>query len=133
VNGERTNLFFGKSMMEVSRNAIKDFLGVLEIKEYEKYSRLQAILGKNKRASLNYIKERVWGKLQEWKEIFLSQAGWEVLLKVVVQVIPTLTMSCFKLPIKFCHDTEAMIRKFWWGHLGVGGGGGLENFMPIKG
>ena len=29
-------------MMEVSRNAIKDFLGALEIKEYEKYLRLQA-------------------------------------------------------------------------------------------
>ena len=78
--------------MEVSRNAIKDFLEVLEIKEYEKYLRLQAILGKNKRASLNYIKERVWGKLQGWKEKILSQAGWEVLLKVVVQVIPTLTI-----------------------------------------
>ena len=64
-------------MMEVSRNAIKDFLGGLEIKEYEKYLRLQASLGKNKRASLNYIKERVWGKLQWRKEIFffLKQDG----------------------------------------------------------
>ena len=104
--------------MEVSRNAIKDFLGVLEIKEYEKYLRLQAILGKNKRASLNYIKERVWGKLQGWKEKILSQAGWEVLLKVVVQVIPTLTKSCFKLPVKFCHDIKAMIRRFWRGQMG---------------
>lgn len=45
------------------------------------------MVGRNKRASLNYIKDLVWGKLQGWKEKLLSQAGKEVLLKVVVQAI----------------------------------------------
>lgn len=34
---------------------------------------LPAVVGKIKRASLNYIKERVWGKLQGWKEKLLSR------------------------------------------------------------
>lgn len=55
---------YGRSVSHVSKNAIKNLLGVLEIKEYENYLRLPAMVGKNKRASLNYIKERVWGKLQ---------------------------------------------------------------------
>ena len=63
----------------------------------------------NKKASLVYIKERIWSKLQGWKEKFISQAGREFLLKVVVQVIPTYSMSCFKLPIILCHEIEAMI------------------------
>ena len=74
------------------------------------------MVGRNKRASLNYIKDRVWGKLQGWKEKLLSQAGKEVLLKVV-QAIPTFAMSCFRLPIGLCQD-EMLIRKFWWGQKG---------------
>ena len=65
-----------------------------------------------------FIKDRVWAKLQGWKEQLLSQAGREVLLKVVVQAIPTFAMSCFKLPVTLCNDIEQLIRKFWWGHRG---------------
>ena len=68
----------------MSWEPLKDLLGVPEIREYEKYLGLPAVVGRNKRASLNYIKDRVWGKLQGWKEKMLSQAGKEVLLKAVV-------------------------------------------------
>ena len=73
---------------------------------------------KNKKASLNYIKERVWSKLQGWKEKLLSQAGREVLIKAVVQAIPTFAMGFFKLPMGLCHDIEMLIQKFWWGEYG---------------
>ena len=48
----------------------------------------------------------------------LSQAGREVLIKSVIQAIPTYTMSCFKLPSTLCHEIETLIRKFWWGQRG---------------
>ena len=53
--------------------------------------------------------------MQGWKEKLLSQAGKEVMIKVVVQSIPTYSMSVFKLPVCLCKDTEAMIQKFWQG------------------
>ena len=76
------------------------------------------MVGKNKKASFNYIKERVWKKLHGWKEKLLSQAGREILIKAVVQAIPTYTMSCFKLPLGLCSEIESLIRKFWWGQKG---------------
>nr|XP_023923421.1 uncharacterized protein LOC112034833 [Quercus suber] len=97
------------------KGEIIDFLGVLEIKEYKKYLGLPVVVGKNKKASLNYIKERVWAKLQGWKEKLLFQAGKEVLLKAVIQAILTFAMSCFKLPVGLCKEIEMQIRKFWWG------------------
>ena len=84
-----------------------------EVKEYEKYLGLPAIVEKNKKASFNYIKERVWSKLQGWKEKLLSQAGWEILLKAMVQAIPTFAMSCFKLPMGLCDEIEELIWKFY--------------------
>ncbi len=73
-------------------------------------------MGSSKTQSFAYIKERVWSKLQGWKERLLSQAGHEVLLKAVVQAVPTYEMSCFRLPDRLCHDLEGLMHRFWWGH-----------------
>ena len=60
----------------------------------------------------------MWRKLQGWKAKLLSQAGKEVLLKAVIQVIPTYTMGCFKLPLGLYNEIEALIKKFWWEQRG---------------
>ena len=48
----------------------------------------------------------------------MSQAGREVLLKAIVQAIPTFAMSCFKLLMSLCHEIEVMIKNFFWGQRG---------------
>ena len=111
-------LFFSSNVANSFKGHVKNLLGVPKIKEYKKYLGLPAVVGRNKRASLNYIKDRVWARLQGWKEKLLSQAGKEVLLKVVVQAIATFVMSCFRLPVGLCHDIVMLIQKFWWGQQG---------------
>ena len=74
--------------------------------------------GRDKKQSFIYLKERVWQKLQGWKEKILSHAGREVLIKSVIQAIPTNTMSYFKLPKGLIKEFEVLIRKFWWGYTG---------------
>ena len=115
VNKEKTAIFFSKVVNEASRQLIKGILGVQEIQHYKKYLRLPSLVGKGKKASFAYIKERVWRKLQGWKGKLLSQAGREVLIKSVKQVILTYAMGCFKLLLGLCHEIEVLIRKFWWG------------------
>ena len=95
INSDKTTLFFSNNTSNATKEEIKNLLGVAEIKEYERYFGLPTVVGRKKKASLNFIKNRVWGKLQGWKKKLLSQAGKEVLLKAVVQAIPTFAMSCF--------------------------------------
>ena len=44
--------------MKAKRQIIKGILGVQEIKQYEKYLGFPSLMGKRKKASFNYIKER---------------------------------------------------------------------------
>jgi len=93
INSNKTTIFFSGNVSNEAKLQVQNLLGVLEIKEYEKYLGLPVVVGRNKRASLNFIKDHFWGKLQGWKEKLLSQVGKEVLLKAMVQAIPTFAMS----------------------------------------
>jgi hypothetical protein len=42
-----------------------------------------------------YLKERIWLRIQGWKEKMLSWAGKEILIKAVAQAIPTFVMGVF--------------------------------------
>jgi hypothetical protein len=59
------------------------------------------------------ITKRVGLKLTNWKVKFLSQAGKEILLKAVVQAIPTYSMSIFQLPASLCNELNRMMQNFW--------------------
>lgn len=63
------------------------------------------------------LKDKVWSCINNWKNIFLFQAGKEVLLKLVVQVIPTYTMGMFKLFQRTCIKMVSLMFKFWQGHM----------------
>lgn len=53
--------------------------------------------------------------MKDWKEKSLSQAGKEVLLKAVIQTIPTYAMNCFLFPLTFCQEIEKASARFFWG------------------
>ena len=85
------------------------------IRQHEKYLGLPSLVGRNKRNIFQQLKERVANKLSRWKEKFLSMASREVLIKAVVQAIPTHTTSCFLLLESLCNELNSIVSKFWWG------------------
>ncbi|XP_040994311.1 uncharacterized mitochondrial protein AtMg00310-like [Juglans microcarpa x Juglans regia] len=83
---------------------------------YEKYLELPAVVGNSKYNAFRGIKERVWKKINNWKNSFLSVAGKDVLIKVVLQAVPTYTMSVLQLPKQLCKELNVMLGGFWWGN-----------------
>ena len=59
LNRDKTTVFFSKATIEEQRMELVEFLGVNEVWEYEKYLGIPAVVGRNKKESLNYFRERV--------------------------------------------------------------------------
>ncbi|XP_035551053.1 uncharacterized protein LOC118349651 [Juglans regia] len=61
-------------------------------------------------------------KSVSYSVVINGEPGKEILVKSVLQAIPTYTMSIFKLPILLLKEIETLLARFWWHHKGEGRG-----------
>lgn len=50
---------------------------------------MPATVGKSKNEIFEVLKERIWNKINGWGEKILSRAGREIMIKDVLQAIPS--------------------------------------------
>jgi hypothetical protein len=112
LNTYKMSIFFNKNTKREFKEHIGSLLGILAITNYHKYLGLPAMVGRSKSQTFAGIQEWVCKRLDGWKERFLSQAGKEVLIKVVVQAIPTFSMSVFRLPKSLCAQLNSLMSRF---------------------
>jgi hypothetical protein len=79
-----------------------------------KYLGLPLYVGRSKTKCFEYLKEKIWKRIQGWKERFLSAAGKEILIKAIAQAIPTYAMACFDLTRSLCDSISQMVCRYWW-------------------
>ncbi|XP_027086733.2 uncharacterized protein [Coffea arabica] len=115
INLEKSAVVFSSNTDFSTRQDITQFLNIKEVVAHEKYLGLPTIIRRSKREVFSSIKDRIWQRIQGWNEQWLSKGGKEVLLKAVVQAIPTYSMSCFKFPDSLLMDIQSMMSNFWWG------------------
>ena len=60
----KTSIFFSKSTVEATKQEIMAALGIHEIVNFEQYLGLPSLVGRKKKEGFNFIKEKVWKKLQ---------------------------------------------------------------------
>jgi hypothetical protein len=109
LNKEKTSIFFSRNTSQLDRECIHQLSRVPSTQRYDTYLGLPALVGKSRMKEFKSIKDRVWKWLNDWKTKFLSQAGKEILLKAVVQAIPTYSMSVFLLPAVLYSEINSMM------------------------
>jgi len=112
-------IFYSRNVQDPLQHSITNILGVRAVLGTSKYLGLPSMAGRSKKATFSFIKDRVWQKVSSWSSKCLSKAGREVMIKSVLQAIPSYVMSIFRLPNSLLDEIEKMMNAFWWGHGGA--------------
>lgn len=100
------------------QNNITSILEVRAVLGTGKYLCLPSMIGRSKKETFNFIKDRGWHKINGWSSKCLLKVGREIMIKYVLQSIPSYVMSVFLLPTTLVYEIEKMINGFWWRHVG---------------
>ncbi|KAL9685260.1 hypothetical protein QQ045_022708 [Rhodiola kirilowii] len=114
INLSKSEIVFSRNVPAFEKQAIVEIFNVQEVVTHTKYLGLPIVFSHNKIEVFKFIVDSTWRKVLSWKELQLSAAGKEVLLKSVLQALPTYAMMCYKLPDSVCKRLAGIIRKFWW-------------------
>ncbi|KAL0352183.1 UNVERIFIED_CONTAM: hypothetical protein Scaly_1607000 [Sesamum calycinum] len=71
------------------------------------------------------VKDRIWTRIERWISKLLSQVGHGILIKAVLQSIPTYIMSCFRMSdyalkrLRLCQQNSYGTTKERGGRIGL--------------
>lgn len=113
INKDKSSIMFRTNTKMVERGRFMEILDIPRETRSDKYLGLPVYIDCSKTKVSEHLKQRVWKRIQGWKERFLSRAGKETLIKSTAQAIPTYAMSCFDITKSLCDDISMMINRFW--------------------
>lgn len=111
VNYQKSAIFYIVNVQQDRKQEISRIWGFWMIST-SKYLGLPSLVGRSKKSVFNFVREKVCKKLQSWSNKLLSRDGKAVLIKSVVQSIPTYTISCFLLPKSMGQEIEMLMNGF---------------------
>jgi len=114
INKDKSSIMFRKNTKAANKHHLMAGLDITTEARNDKYLGLPVYMGKSKAKTFIYLKERVWKRVQGWKEKLLSKAGKEILITAIAQAIPTFAMSCFDLTKTLCDDISRIVCRYWW-------------------
>jgi hypothetical protein len=114
INFDKSSIMFSENTKARHKAHVRSALNIRTEAVTEKYLGLPVHVGRSRSKTFEYLKDRIWKKIQGWKERMLSKAGKDILIKACAQAIPTFAMSCFDLTKGLCVEMSMMICRYWW-------------------
>src|SRR4051812_28796327 len=115
INLNKSEVFFSRNLSKPAQEDIAEIMGVHHVMGTENYLGLPSMIGRSKKATFSFIKDRIWKRINSWKGRSLSKAGKKIKIKFMLQSILEYVMSIFILPDATINDIEKMLNSFWWG------------------
>ncbi|KAM7480035.1 hypothetical protein LguiA_028248 [Lonicera macranthoides] len=115
INFSKSSILFSTNTNSEIQQNICGLLGVERTTNHGEYLGAPSLIGRNKKEVFSYVKVKAWRRMFGWRNKNLSRAGKEVLIKSVIQAIPSYIMSVFLLSVNLCDELERMMNNFWWG------------------
>jgi hypothetical protein len=114
INFDKSSIMFSENTREEMRTQVLRELNIGAEARTEKYLGLPVYVGRARTKTFEYLKDRIWQKIQGWKERMLTKSGKDILIKACAQAIPTFAMSCFDLTKSLCEQISTMVCRWWW-------------------
>ncbi|XP_058776514.1 uncharacterized protein LOC131650817 [Vicia villosa] len=115
INLSKSEVFFSRNISISAQKDLANIMGVHHVLGTGTYLGLPSLIGRSKKVIFGYVKDKIWKKINSWRGRPVSKAGKEVMIKSVLQSIPSYVMSLFVLPDGIIQDIEIMLNAFWWG------------------
>jgi hypothetical protein len=114
INFDKSSVLFSSNTSGVCKQQVLTELHIRAEARTEKYLGLPVYVGRSRKKTFAYLKDRLWKKIQGWMERLLSTAEKDILIKAIAQAIPTFVMSCFDLTKELCDEMSTLICRYWW-------------------
>ncbi|KAL2927644.1 hypothetical protein RDABS01_019975 [Bienertia sinuspersici] len=101
-------------MDQVQRDRMHDILQMPVKDGFQGYLGVPMEFGQNKTGLFEGIIKSVEGRLDSWRNIFLSQVGRLTLIKSVLTSLSNHVLLVFKIPGSIANRVNRAIAKFWW-------------------
>ncbi|XP_048491634.1 uncharacterized protein LOC125492926 [Beta vulgaris subsp. vulgaris] len=118
INYEKSEVSFSSGVSCEKKEELINLLQMRQVDRHQKYLGIPSIGGRSKKVLFRELLDRMWKKLRGWNEKLLSRAGKEVLIKAVIQTLPTYLMGVYKLPVAVIQEIHSTMARFWWGGSG---------------
>lgn len=115
MNLRKSSVFFSLGITQGRGREISQLLGTSKCLTSNCYLGFP-LLGRRKVVQHEFLVQRVTEKLSSWKAATLSHVGRGLIIKVVIQAMPTHLMSCLFLPFEVVDDLCSLSTKtkFFW-------------------
>ncbi|XP_013607556.1 PREDICTED: uncharacterized protein LOC106314175 [Brassica oleracea var. oleracea] len=114
INTSKSSIIFGSGISQQQKMEIQEVLDIMKEGGEGTYLGLPECFKGSKKDLLNFIKERLEGRLQGWYTKTLSMGAKEVLIKSVALALPIYAMSVFQLPKELVVRLTSVIVEYWW-------------------